>query len=75
MKSDFIIWRDVPVKIKRKESIFTKKGKKGIKRKFVIGYGDIPVAHYNMVTGRLEEVINTRGLAYAARNRLKNRIK
>jgi hypothetical protein len=66
-ENNFVIWCDVPVKIKRKETILTKSG---IKRKFIVGYGDVPVANYNVITDKIEEVVNNRGIAYAARNRL-----
>ena len=32
-------------------------------------FGDLPVARFNEVTGRIEPVLNLRGRAYAARNR------
>lgn len=44
-------------------------------RSFVLDYGDIPVAHINEVTGKVEDVVNTRGRAYGARNRLQYRKK
>lgn len=32
-------------------------------------YGEIPLCTYNEITQKFEAVVNTRGLAYAARNR------
>ena len=56
---DFVIFCDVPVIYQDRQG-----------RKF---YGDIPVARLNNITGKMECVDNPRGLAYAARNRLKYR--
>jgi hypothetical protein len=36
---------------------------------FTADFGDLPVCRYNDITGKLEEVINPRVRAYAARNR------
>lgn len=36
-------------------------------------YGDIPCIRYNEITGKFEPVVNPRGNAYAARNRIKYR--
>lgn len=37
-------------------------------RSFILDYGDVPVGRWNEITGRMEEVVNTRGKAYATRN-------
>lgn len=56
-----IIWRDVPVLVRRRD------GK--------LELGDIPVCTYNEVTGKFEPVENRRGRAYAARKQLRYRKK
>jgi hypothetical protein len=68
--NSFVIWRDIPVRIIRKENHIKKIGGK-VFFSFVRDWGDIPVACFNTVTGKMEEVQNFRGLAYATRNRLK----
>lgn len=40
-------------------------------RDFTKDCGDIPVARYNKVTRETEDVVNTRGYAYAKRNDIK----
>lgn len=65
-----VIWKDVPVLIRHKAAHIRKIGGR-IRRSFIVDYGDIPVARFNEVTGKIEEVVNTRGRSYAARNRLK----
>lgn len=57
----FVIHKDVPV---------INEDKRGIK--FL---GDVPICRYNEETKKFEEVVNPRGNAYAARYRLKYRIK
>ena len=68
------IYRDVPVKIRHKCWHIHKLGGKP-HRDFTNDYGDIPVAYLNPITKKMEEVVNNRGLAYAARNRQKYRKK
>lgn len=69
-----IIWRDIPVKIKEKQSHIKKIGGR-LYNSFIVTYGDIPVVNINEITGQMEEVVNTRGRAYAARRRLSYRSK
>lgn len=69
-----IIWRDIPVKIKEKQSHIKKVGGR-LYNSFIVTYGDIPVVNINEITGQMEEVVNTRGRAYAARRRLSYRSK
>jgi hypothetical protein len=65
-----IIWKSVPVLVKQKCWHIHKIGKRR-HQDFTVDYGDVPVGRINPFTGRFEECVNTRGLAYAARNRLK----
>ena len=69
-KFNMVIYRDVPVKIIHKCWHIHKIGKKE-HRNFTADYGDIPTATYNDITKKFEEVINTRGFAYAKRNHFK----
>lgn len=64
--------RDTPVLTKQKLIHIRKLGGRVYKR-FIIDNGDIPVGQLNRITGKIEPVDNPRGLAYAARNRLKYR--
>ena len=68
------IWRDVPVPIVVKETHVRRVGGR-LRRGFVRTLGDVPVARHNGATGRFEEVVNLRGLAYGARKRLGHRRK
>lgn len=61
MAHQFVIYRDVPIIIEDRH------GRKD--------YGDIPVARYNEITGKIEAVDNPRGNAYAARKRQRYRKK
>lgn len=56
---NLILWKDVPIIIKN--------------RHMQKEYGDIPVAEIDAVTCKIAMVHNQRGLAYAARKRLKYR--
>lgn len=56
-----VFWRDVPV-------IY--QDRKGNRY-----YGSVPAASYNMQTKRFEPVDNPRGMAYAARTRMRYRRK
>lgn len=67
-----VIWKDVPVLYKGKVTHIRKIGGR-LRRSFIVDYGDVPVANFNEITGKVEEVINARGLAYAGRKRLRYR--
>lgn len=69
-----VIWKEVLVPIIHKIWHIHKVGKK-LHRDFTKDCGDIPVARFNKITGKLEEVVNPRGRAYATRNRFKYRKK
>ncbi len=69
-----VIWRDVNVPIIHKCWHIHKIGGT-LHRDFTKDYGDLPVGRWNNVTKKMEEVVNTRGLAYATRKRLKFRKK
>lgn len=71
-----VFWKDIAVPITRKEVHIRaiSAGAKGRRfNSFIKTYGDVPVVHINEQTGKWEEVVNTRGRAYGARNRLKHR--
>jgi 4-hydroxy-3-methylbut-2-enyl diphosphate reductase IspH len=67
-----IIWKDVYVIIRHK-IIHIKKIGGRLYKSFIDDFGDIPVDNFNEQTNKSEKVLNTRGLSYAARNRLKYR--
>jgi hypothetical protein len=67
-----VIWQDVPVVIIHK-IWHRQKLKKRSHRNFTKDYGDIPVGSFNEITMKWEYVVNTRGIAYATRNRLRFR--
>lgn len=67
---DLVVYRDVPVVIRKKVWHTTKPGGRR-RRGFCRNLGDIPVASYNSETTKFEEVVNLRGNAYALRNALK----
>ena len=67
-KEDFVVYRDVYVPIEVKIWHIHKIGKR-VHRNFTKDIGDVPVGRLNCQTGIFECVVNTRGLAYAARNR------
>ncbi len=72
--SEITFYRDVPVLIREKCGHVIRKGRKYLNRTgFGTFLGDIPVARYNEVTGKMEPVENKRGMAYALRNALRNR--
>lgn len=58
-KHNMVIYRDVYVPYVKKD------GK--------VYAGDVPVSNWNSITKKNEPVVNTRGKAYAARNRLSYR--
>jgi hypothetical protein len=65
-----VIWVDVP-SVKLRHKIWHKHSLKGkLHRDFTNDCGDVPVARINEITGVCEPVVNPRGRAYAARNRL-----
>jgi hypothetical protein len=63
-----VIWKTIGVRIRTKQFHIKKIGGK-LFRSFCNDCGEIPVAVWNDVTKKLEAVVNTRGRAYAARNR------
>jgi hypothetical protein len=63
-----IIYKDIAVPIREKSWHVHKIGKK-IHRDFAEGFGDVPVCRFNDETGMIEDVLNLRGRAYAARKR------
>ena len=66
-----IIWKDISVIIRRKLSNRRKNlNAKNKRRSFIDTYGEVPVVHFNPITKMFEDVVNPRGKAYAARNRL-----
>ena len=69
-----IFYKTVPVKIKRKMIHIRKIGGK-IYNSIITDYGEIPSVRYNEKTKKFEDVVNTRGNAYAKRNDLKYRRK
>jgi hypothetical protein len=69
-----VIYKYVPVPIEIKCWHIHKIGKR-VHRDFTKDVGDIPVARINTVTGKVEDVVNNRGFAYATRNRKKFRNK
>lgn len=71
-----VIWKDVPVIIRIKQSHFRKNfNPKNRRKSFMDDLGDIPICRINEITGCIEEVVNTRGYGYAKRNDLKFRKK
>jgi hypothetical protein len=71
-----IIWRDVPIIINEKGPFIQKRGGGYVyKNAFHKDHGSIPVAYINPVTCKFEEVVNTRGYAYALRRAKKYRKK
>lgn len=66
------VWKDVPVRIHHKVYHVRKIGKRG-RHAFTNDFGDVPVCNYNPDTKVWEDVDNPRGIAYAARRRLKYR--
>ncbi len=65
-----VIWKEVPVLIRHKFYQIHKIGGR-LYYKFNVDCGDIPVGRFNNITGKFEPCVNTRGLAYATRKRLK----
>ena len=69
-----VIWKDIAVNI-REKCVHIKKIGGRVYNSFVNTFGDLPVANFNEVTNKWEEVVNNRGRAYAARKRLSYRKK
>lgn len=69
-----VIWTTVYVPIREKQFHITKLGGR-VRNSFINTLGEIPVARYNDISKKIEEVVNTRGLAYGARRRLAYRSK
>lgn len=67
-----VFWKTVPVKIRTKIE-HVKKVCGRTYRSFITDYGDIPCARYNEITRKIEDVVNLRGNAYAARKRTEYR--
>ena len=67
-----VIYHDTDVLISHKAYHCRKRGGR-LYRAFILDQGDLPVVRYDETTRKFEEVVNPRGLAYAARNRLKYR--
>lgn len=67
--TDFTIYKDTPLLYKDKIPCYSLKRKKHY-RCFQVLNGDIPIINLSK-GGKSTPVVNTRGLAYAARNRLK----
>jgi hypothetical protein len=67
-----VIYKDTKVPIRHKCWHIHKIGKR-VHRDFTNDVGCIPVAYFNEITLRVEEVVNPRGMAYATRNRLRFR--
>jgi hypothetical protein len=63
-----VIWKSTPTIVKNKMTHVRKIGGR-LYRSFILNYGDIPIAQYNEVTNKWEEVVNHRSNAYAARKR------
>jgi hypothetical protein len=66
--NEFTIYRDVAVPVVARIAHIRRIGGREY-RAFVRTWGDLPVATLNRATGKLMEVVNPRGRAYAARNR------
>lgn len=62
-----VIYKSIPVRIRKKMSFVTKIGGKA-RFGFCSDWGDVPVARFNDITNKIEPVVNTRGWGYANRN-------
>lgn len=62
---DLLIWRDIAVRY-RDKIIHIKIGGK-VYRRIISDFGDLPVARFNDITKKWEDVENRRGRAYAKR--------
>jgi hypothetical protein len=63
-----VIYKNIAVPLRTKSWHIHKIGKK-LHRGFTEEFGDIPVCRFNIQTGKIEDVWNPRGRAYAARKR------
>lgn len=68
VRDNFVIYRDVPV-LTRKKEYHVRKMHGRLRYSFIVSVGDVPVASFNSITNKYEQVLNTRGFAYAARGR------
>jgi hypothetical protein len=66
--NEFTIYRDIAVPVVAKIAHIHKIGGR-LRRAFVRTWGDLPVGTLNRITGKIMDVENPRGRAYAARNR------
>jgi hypothetical protein len=66
--NEITIYRDIAVPVVAKIVHIRKIGGR-LRRAFVRTWGDIPVGTLNRITGKIMDVENPRGRAYAARNR------
>jgi hypothetical protein len=66
--NEITIYRDIAVPVVAKIVHIRKIGGR-LRRAFVRTWGDIPVGTLNRLTGKIMDVENPRGRAYAARNR------
>lgn len=71
---DVVIWKDINVPIVHKMWHIRHIGGR-LRKSFIKDYGDVPVVRFNPETDAFEDVVNTRGRAYAARKRLMYRKK
>ena len=71
---DFVMWKDVPIRIYHKIFHIHKINKK-YHKDFTYDWGDIPLMRLNLITNKFEPVINTRGYGYARRRDIKYRRK
>jgi len=67
-----VIWEDLNILVREKVIHIKKIGGK-VTRSFCISLGEVPVFRFNEITRKIEQVINNRGRAYAARRRKKYR--
>ena len=69
-----VIWKDINVRLRQKCIHVVMVGHNfRHRRAFINTFGEVPVLRFNEITGKFEDVVNPRGRAYAARNRLKYR--
>jgi hypothetical protein len=66
--NEFTIYRDIAVPVVAKIVHIRRIGGR-LRRALVRTWGDIPVGTLNRLTGKIMDVENSRGRAYAARNR------
>jgi hypothetical protein len=66
--NEFTIYRDIAVPVVAKIVHIRKIGG-CLRRAFVRTWGDLPIGTLNRITGKIMDVENPRGRAYAARNR------